>query len=145
MFYDVVREEAKSPYSVGIAVRCEVGKRRLRRSPYSCNKIGQGISARFRRFSNCSSLVFFFRLQPEFPSVEGGVGVCLGLPLKSQHGAFLAVYGGQTLGFSFGDMTLPLSFSKQHSVYESPFSDTMRLSTESISASLSLTVSVGVS
>ena len=85
-------------------------------SPYSCNKIGRGIPARFRRFSNCSSLVFFFRLQPEFPSVEDGSGVCLGLPLKSQHGAFLAVYGGHSLGFSFGDMTLPLSFSKQHSV-----------------------------
>ena len=85
-------------------------------SPYSCNKIGRGIPARFRRFSNCSSFVSFFRLQPEFPSVEGGSGVCLGSPFKSQHGAFLAVYGGQPFGFSTGDITLPSSFSKQHSV-----------------------------
>ena len=85
-------------------------------SPYSCNKIGRGIPARFRRFSNCSSLVFFFRLQPEFPSVEDGSGVCLGSPFKSQHGANLAVYGGHSLGFSTGDITLPSSFSKQHSV-----------------------------
>ena len=84
-------------------------------SPYSCKKIGRGIPARFLRFTNFHRC-FYLCKYPQTPSIEGGSGVCLGSPFKSQHGANLAVYGGHSLGFSTGDITLPSSFSKQHSV-----------------------------
>ena len=84
-------------------------------SPYSCKKIGRGIPARFLRFTNLHRC-FYLCKYPQTPSVVGDSGSCLGSPLKSQHGAFLAVYGGYSLGFSTGDITLPSSFSKQHSV-----------------------------
>ena len=84
-------------------------------SPYSCKKIGRGIPARFLRFTNFHRC-FCLCKYPQTPSVRGGSGVCLGSPFKSQHGANLAVYGGHSLGLSTGDITLPSSFSKQHSV-----------------------------
>ena len=68
------------------------------------------VSARF------PLLFYTFLNRLDFALFIPPVGVCLGLPLKSQHGAFLAVYGGQPFGFFTGDITLPSSFSKQHSV-----------------------------
>ena len=84
-------------------------------SPYSCKKIGRGIPARFLRFTNLHRC-FYLCKYSQTPSVVGDSGSCLGSPLKSQHRAFLAVYGGHSFGFSMGDITLPSSFSKQHSV-----------------------------
>ena len=84
-------------------------------SPYSCKKIGRGIPARFLRFTNFHRC-FYLCKYPQTPSALGSSGVCLGSPFKSQHGANLAVYGGHSLGLSTGDITLPSSFSKQHSV-----------------------------
>ena len=84
-------------------------------SPYSCKKIGRGIPARFLRFTNFHRCFLSLQISPNSVRL-GWFGVCLGSPFKSQHRANLAVYGGHSLGFSTGDITLPSSFSKQHSV-----------------------------
>lgn len=105
---EIARKCSALPCNVSCAVaQC--------RRAYSCKKIGRGIPARFLRFTNFHRC-FYLCKYPQTPSVRGGSGVCLGSPFKSQHGANLAVYGGHSLGFSTGDITLPSSFSKQHSV-----------------------------
>ena len=84
-------------------------------SPYSCKKSGEAYLPDFF-VSPTFIVVFYLCKYPQTPSTWGGSGVCVGSPFKSQHGANLAVYGGHSLGFSTGDITLPSSFSKQHSV-----------------------------
>ena len=105
---EIARKCSALPCNVSCAVaQC--------RRAYSCKKIGRGIPARFLRFTNFHRC-FYLCKYPQTPSAWGGSGVCLGSPFKSQHGANLAVYGGHSLGLSTGDITLPSSFSKQHSV-----------------------------
>ena len=105
---EIARKCSALPCNVSCAVaQC--------RRAYSCKKIGRGIPARFLRFTNFHRC-FYLCKYPQTPSAWGGSGVCFGSPFKSQHGANLAVYGGHSLGFSTGDITLPSSFSKQHSV-----------------------------
>ena len=105
---EIARKCSALPCNVSCAVaQC--------RRAYSCKKIGRGIPARFLRFTNFHRC-FYLCKYPQTPSTWGGSGVCLGSPFKSQHGANLAVYGGHSLGLSTGDITLPSSFSKQHSV-----------------------------
>ena len=105
---EIARKCSALPCNVSCAVaQC--------RRAYSCKKIGRGIPARFLRFTNFHRC-FCLCKYPQTPSIVGGSGSCLGSPLKSQHRAFLAVYGGHSFGFSMGDITLPSSFSKQHSV-----------------------------
>ena len=105
---EIARKCSALPCNVSCAVaQC--------RRAYSCKKIGRGIPARFLRFTNFHRC-FYLCKYPQTPSTWGGSGVYLGSPFKSQHGANLAVYGGHSLGFSTGDITLPSSFSKQHSV-----------------------------
>ena len=105
---EIARKCSALPCNVSCAVaQC--------RRAYSCKKIGRGIPARFLRFTNFHRC-FYLCKYPQTPSTWGGSGVCVGSPFKSQHGANLAVYGGHSLGFSTGVITLPSSFSKQHSV-----------------------------
>ena len=105
---EIARKCSALPCNVSCAVaQC--------RRAYSCKKIGRDLTARFLRFTNFHRC-FYLCKYPQTPSTWGGSGVCLGSPFKSQHGANLAFYGGHSLGLSTGDIALPSSFSKQHSV-----------------------------